>query len=146
LVEVEQVELLMLLELQAQTLQDLDLQLQVVDMVETSGVLVALVALVVVQDETPIINQVVQELLVKDTMVVLILEIVGEELAVEVELGNKVMMEVLTKKVEQLLFLVWEVRVGLLIGQVHSFTTDLVEVVLGSLLVELVLDLQEVED
>jgi hypothetical protein len=130
-VEVVQVELLMRLELQVQTLQDLDLQPQVVDLVETSMVMVALVALVVVQDETPIINQVAQELLVKDTMVVLILEIVGEELAVEVVLGNKVMMEVLTKKVEQLLFLVWEARVGLLIGQVLLSTTDLVGEVVG---------------
>jgi hypothetical protein len=50
---------------------------------------------------------------------------------VEVVLGNKVMMEVLTKKVEQLLFLVWEVLDGLLIGRVQLSIMVLEEEVHG---------------
>jgi hypothetical protein len=79
-------------------------------------------------------------------MVALILEVVTVLLVVEEELGKWVMMGVMTCMAVQLLFLLWEVQVGLLIGQVQLFTMVLVEEVHGILLEGLTLGQLVVED
>jgi len=84
----ELVELLIVTEQQVQTLQDLDIQLQVVDLVETLEHLVDLVDLVVVQDEILGHHLVVLQQLVKVIMEEVSKEIVMDLLVEEGELGK----------------------------------------------------------
>jgi hypothetical protein len=84
----ELVELPTVMEQQVQTLQDLDIQLQVVDLVETLVHLVDLVDLVVVQDEILGHQLVVLEQLVKVIMEEVSKEIVMDLLVEEEELGK----------------------------------------------------------
>jgi hypothetical protein len=80
----ELVELPTVMERQVQTLQDLDIQLQVVDLVETLEQLVDLVDLVVVQDEI-----LLQRLVVLEQLVKVIMEVLNKEIRTDLLVGEE---------------------------------------------------------